>query len=103
MDSKDNQVNKEQTEEGSIMEFYLGQYVNYIEPLDGNFEMSLDQIAYERMGGITDELSPEDFPVYVNKDLTSYCRFEWLKKRYIWQLMQRETDTYNTQRRGIKW
>ena len=40
VDSKDNQVNKEQTEEGSIMEFYLGQYVNYIEPLDGNFEMS---------------------------------------------------------------
>jgi len=70
------------------MNFYLGAYVDY-EDYPNNFEMSLDQIAHERMGGITDELSPKDFPCFVNYELDSFCSFEWLKARYLGQLLFR--------------
>ena len=68
------------------MNFYLGAYVDY-EDYPNNFEMSLDQIAHEKMAGLTDELSPADFPCLVNYELDSYCSFGWLKGQYLGQLL----------------
>ena len=42
-------------------------------------QMTLDKIAYEKIGGITDELDDSDFPVFVSKELDSWCKLEWLK------------------------
>ena len=46
------------------------------------FQMTLDKIAYEKIGGITDELEDSDFPVFVSKELDSWCSLEWIEKIY---------------------
>ena len=42
------------------------------------FQMTLDKIAYDKIGGITDELDDSDFPVFVNKELDAWCSLEWI-------------------------
>ena len=65
------------------MERYLGKTVYYYpNKHTDSFEMTLDKIAYEKIGGITDELDDSDFPVFVNKELDSWCSLEWIEKIY---------------------
>ena len=62
------------------MEKYLGKTVYYYpNKHTDSFQMTLDKIAYEKIGGITDELDDSDFPIFVNKELDTWCKLEWLK------------------------
>ena len=60
------------------MERHLGKSISHTNDAGTYFDMTLDKIAYKKIGGITNKLDDSDFPVFVNKELDTWCSLEWI-------------------------